>query len=160
MDAFRSPTDACERARAFASLELDGELSELERVRLAEHLRTCDACAVAVAAMRAFTAAVRSAPLEEPRRQLLRPAPEPERSARPRPYVRLALAAAAAVLVSGLGVVVASFRRDDALPAPPRHGDIALLRPADDLQRIRAHRARENEAPRGRVFSVDREAGV
>lgn len=160
MDAFRPPTGGCERARAFASLELDGELSELERVRLVEHLRSCDACAVAVASISAFTAAVRSAPPEEPRRPLFRALPEPKRSTRPRPYVRLALAAAAAVLVSGLGVVVASFSRDDALPARPGQGDIALLRPADDLQRIRAHRARETEAPRGRIFSVDREAGV
>ena len=158
MDEFRSATDICDRARAFASLELDGELSELERVLLVDHVRSCDACAVAITSIRALTEAVRAAPLEQPRRPLV-PVPEPKRSARPRPYVRLAFAAAAAVLVSGLGVLVASFSRDDAVPAPPDQGEIAL-RPTDDLQRIRAVRAREGEPPRGRFFSADREAGV
>ena len=157
MDEFRSATDSCDRARAFASLELDGELSELERVLLGDHVRSCDACAVAIASIRALTESVRAAPLEQPRRPLV-PVPEPKRAPRPRPYVRLAFAAAAAVLVSGLGVLVASFSRDDAVPAAPDQGEIAL-RP-DDLQRIRGMRARETEPPRERFFSADREAGV
>ena len=54
----------CERAQAWASLELDGELSQLERALLATHLRGCAACAETVAGMRALTAALRDAPLE------------------------------------------------------------------------------------------------
>ena len=51
----------CERAREWASLRLDGELSELERALLDAHTRNCSACAEYVADIGAFTVAIRSA---------------------------------------------------------------------------------------------------
>jgi len=55
----------CERSREWASLRLDGELSELERALLDAHTRNCDACAEYVAELGAFTTAIRSAELEQ-----------------------------------------------------------------------------------------------
>src|SRR4026208_1950882 len=54
----------CERAQAWASLELDGELSQIERALLATHVRGCAACAETVAGVRTLTHAPRNAPLE------------------------------------------------------------------------------------------------
>jgi anti-sigma factor RsiW len=55
----------CERAREWASLRLDGELSELERALLDAHTRNCAACAEYVDEIGAFTMAIRSAELEQ-----------------------------------------------------------------------------------------------
>jgi anti-sigma factor RsiW len=54
----------CERAREWASLRLDGELSELERALLDAHTRRCAACAHYVDEIDAITASIRSAQLE------------------------------------------------------------------------------------------------
>jgi anti-sigma factor RsiW len=65
----------CERAREWASLRLDGELSELERALLDSHTRNCAACAEYVEEIDAFTTAIRSADLV----QLSRPVALPLR---------------------------------------------------------------------------------
>ncbi len=54
----------CEQAREYISLELDGELSELERERLRMHLAQCSACARYARDVRGTTSLLRSAPLE------------------------------------------------------------------------------------------------
>ena len=54
----------CERAREWASLRLDGELSELERALLEAHTKRCEACAAYVVEIGAITKAVRRADLE------------------------------------------------------------------------------------------------
>jgi anti-sigma factor RsiW len=54
----------CERARFWASLRLDGELSELEGALLDAHLARCAGCRELAAGFDASTAALRSAPLE------------------------------------------------------------------------------------------------
>jgi predicted anti-sigma-YlaC factor YlaD len=59
------PTD-CMQAREAASLRLDGELSELEDVRLGLHLRDCAACRAYAREIGAITAELRSAALEQP----------------------------------------------------------------------------------------------
>jgi anti-sigma factor RsiW len=61
---FRLRPQMCERAREWASLRLDGELSELERALLDAHTRNCAACAEYVADIGALTVAIRSAELE------------------------------------------------------------------------------------------------
>ena len=63
----------CERAREWASLRLDGELSELERALLDAHTRNCAACAEYVADIGAFTVAIRSAELEQLPRPVVLP---------------------------------------------------------------------------------------
>lgn len=59
------PTD-CMQARDAASLRLDGELSELDAVRLGLHLGDCAACRAYAREIEAITAELRSAALEQP----------------------------------------------------------------------------------------------
>jgi predicted anti-sigma-YlaC factor YlaD len=119
----------CERARAWVSLELDGELSQLEQALLAAHLRRCATCAASAAEMRALTAELRTAPLQRPgiRFEL----PERARARRGRSVaLRLALAATLAALAAGLGVLAGSVDRGGGSdPAPD--SDVALLSPDD-----------------------------
>lgn len=49
----------CERAREWASLQLDGELSELERSMLRAHTRRCEACSAYVLEVGAITETLR-----------------------------------------------------------------------------------------------------
>jgi predicted anti-sigma-YlaC factor YlaD len=86
------PTD-CMQAREAASLRLDGELSELDGVRLGLHLRDCTLCRAYAREIEALTLEFRSAPLEQPRGQtfVLRP--------KRVPAIRMQAAAVAAVAV-------------------------------------------------------------
>lgn len=54
----------CERARAWAALQPDGELSTFEQRLLGAHLDRCAECSTFAARIGAVTQAVRSAPLE------------------------------------------------------------------------------------------------
>src|SRR5438034_7977725 len=72
---FRLRPHMCERAREWASLCLDNELSELESVLLDSHLRRCAACAAYAAEIGAITAQIRAAELEP----LVRPTVLPSR---------------------------------------------------------------------------------
>jgi anti-sigma factor RsiW len=128
---------ACEHAQSWASLELDGELSQLERARLETHLRGCAACAETVAGMRTLTAALREAPFEPLDRPVVVITAR-ERRARPL-AVRLALAATLAAVAAGLGVLAGTLGPTSPAPQEPSVPDIALL-DADgkrDLQGIR-----------------------
>jgi predicted anti-sigma-YlaC factor YlaD len=55
-------TMGCDRAAQLYSLELDGELSELERARLAKHLESCASCRAWSADVARFTSLIRAAP--------------------------------------------------------------------------------------------------
>jgi predicted anti-sigma-YlaC factor YlaD len=93
----------CDRARQWASTELDGELSTFERVLLRAHLADCPACRDFRSDIGGLTEALREAPLE-PYEGLV----EVGRLRR-RPRLRLAPAAAAmAVAAVGLGSFLAS----------------------------------------------------
>ena len=61
--AFCDPV--CERAREYASLRLDGELSELEEALLSAHLSRCDICHTFDADIRAMASALREAAFEK-----------------------------------------------------------------------------------------------
>ncbi len=54
----------CERVRAQISLELDGELSQFERVMVASHVARCADCAAYRDEVTSFTALLRAAPAE------------------------------------------------------------------------------------------------
>ncbi len=129
----------CERAQEWASLELDGELSQLERALLATHLRRCAGCAETVAGMRSLTVALRAAPFEPLDAPVLVVTAETRRS---RPLaVRLALAATLAVLAAGLGMFAGTLGNTSPTPTQPARPDqpIAFL-PEDakkDVQGIR-----------------------
>ena len=55
----------CDRIRHEVSLELDDELSQLERAMLESHLRRCEACRSFRDDLASFTQELRDAPLEE-----------------------------------------------------------------------------------------------
>jgi predicted anti-sigma-YlaC factor YlaD len=93
----------CDRARQWASTELDGELSTFEHVLLRAHLVGCSSCKDFRASIAGTTRALRAAPLEQLE------SPVEIRRIRRRPRLRLAPAAAAvAVAAVGLGSFLAS----------------------------------------------------
>jgi predicted anti-sigma-YlaC factor YlaD len=148
----------CERAQEWVSLELDGELSQLEGALLAVHLRRCGACAVRAAEMGAVAGALRDAPLERPTRPLV---PAEARERRPRPLaVRLAVAATLAALAAGLGVVAGSVGGDAAAPPPAADSDIALRPSADDDRDVRRMRTPQERAQEPRTPEAGRLGGV
>jgi hypothetical protein len=61
----------CERARKWASLAVDCELSEIGKVRLQAHVRSCASCAEYVGGLRVVTRELREAPLPAPSRPLV-----------------------------------------------------------------------------------------
>src|SRR4051812_29978039 len=89
------PTD-CMLAREGASARLDGEVGELEGLRLDAHLASCAECAAFAAAIGGVSRELRRAPLEAAPAAALVP-----RRRRTRP--RLAAVAAAGLVVGGAG---------------------------------------------------------
>jgi predicted anti-sigma-YlaC factor YlaD len=120
---FRSSGERCDRARLWVSLELDGELSEVESALLEEHVARCGTCATLRSDLGALTGAIRDTPLETPgRRFALDPAPrrlQPRASRRTALALRFAAAAALAIVAAGLGVFVSSLGPEPPRPAPP-----------------------------------------
>ena len=96
MSAVR-PSVVCERVRAQVSLQLDDELSQLERRMLAAHLERCADCRSYTEDVNAFTTAVREAPLESLERPLVL------RRARRPSIARLQIGVAAGLAVAVLG---------------------------------------------------------
>src|ERR1700730_15601806 len=58
-------TNTCERATQWISLDLDGELSQLEQAALARHLLSCARCQAVSSQVSSFTRMLREAPLIE-----------------------------------------------------------------------------------------------
>jgi predicted anti-sigma-YlaC factor YlaD len=121
----------CERARFWASLRLDGELSELEGALLDAHIARCAGCRAVADGFATSTTALRSAPLK-------RVAPivvEFPRS----PRRLLATIAVAAVLVLGViaGGLVRGQVSKDAVSAPRAVAAVASFETADQLRSLR-----------------------
>src|SRR3954454_21287455 len=105
----------CERARALASLAVDCELSELERMQLRTHLAGCEACESFLVTLRDVTHELRAAPLPKPSRPLV-----PRVGRRP-PLFVAALAVALAAFAGGVAGSLTSA------PAPLRaHAIVAV----------------------------------
>jgi predicted anti-sigma-YlaC factor YlaD len=92
------PSVICDRVRSQISLELDNELSQLERAMVEAHVARCPDCLAYQTEVTAFTGALRAAPLE--------PMESPIALRAPRRAVvaRLQAGAAAAVALVALGV--------------------------------------------------------
>jgi Putative zinc-finger len=96
---------ACDRAREWATADVDGELSSFESVLLNAHLVDCASCREFHASVGAFTEMLRTAPME----QLERTIDIGRLRRRIRIPLRAAPAVAAmAVTVVGLGSILAS----------------------------------------------------
>lgn len=120
----------CERARFWASLRLDNELSELEGALLDAHLARCAGCRELAGGFGASTALLRSAPLE----RVTPVAVDLPRS----PRRLLASIAVAAVLV--LGVVAGGLVRGEAshgTSAPRAVAVVASFETPDQLRTLR-----------------------
>jgi predicted anti-sigma-YlaC factor YlaD len=88
----------CERARCFACLRPDGELTDIQEKFLTFHLEDCESCRVFAEVVAGATAAIRATPpVEAPELRVVRPARR-RLSARAFP----AAAAAAVAVTAGL----------------------------------------------------------
>ena len=101
---------ACDRVRSQISLELDSELSQLERALVAAHIVRCAGCRAFRSGVTAVTRELRAAPLEQP------PASVPVR--RPRRIASVArfqagVAAAMALTIVGVASQIAAPQRAD-----------------------------------------------
>src|SRR5437870_2345416 len=124
----------CERARRWASLRVDRELSELESALLDNHLGRCRSCCAFARGIEDVAAALAAARLE-------RPAP----LALVLPARRRAGAWLRSAAVSGLVVVagVAALVVVGHGPAPPAIKPIAMVQAIDTPNELRALRRAE-----------------
>jgi anti-sigma factor RsiW len=126
---------ACERARSWASLDLDGELSQFERVLLGAHMRRCAPCAAAATDMQRATALLRAAPLALPASSF---APPPRRFPRRTTRtigVRLLAATGLTAAAAALGVLAGTLERSGSTPPRASTADVAFLVNEDRLLR-------------------------
>lgn len=125
------PGQLCARARFWASLQIDGELSELETALLDAHLARCAACREIAAGFAAGTELLREAPLE-------RVAPVAVAHARS-PRRILVGAAIAAVVAAGAvaGVLVRGQVSSSSARAPHVVAVVANFETPDQLRRLR-----------------------
>jgi predicted anti-sigma-YlaC factor YlaD len=140
---------ACDRAREWATADVDGELSSFERVLLNAHLADCPSCAEFHATVDGFTDLLRAAPLEKLERAI--------DIGRVRRRMRLPLriapaVAAMAVTVVGLGSILASSDLrsrsvGDRIAASSEFAGI-------DTMNLATAQARANETPSGPVRTL------
>ena len=90
----------CERARQWASLRVDGELSELEDALLEKHLEECVSCSAFAVRLAATAEAVRTAPQERP---------EIEYPRFERPVIRLPVGRRVAIVAVAAAAVLGAF---------------------------------------------------
>ena len=130
----------CSRALAWASLELDGELSQLESVLLERHLERCAGCALHVSEMRTLATTLRTAALETPSAPVF--VARSRRSRSGALAAKVAIAAALALAAGGLGVFAGSLGGDPAAP-DPQEPELVFLTP-DDRRDMRTPRELED----------------
>ena len=122
----------CERARQWASLRLDGELSALEGRLLERHLGVCGHCRSFEALMRSTTTLVRGTPAEVPTRRFEQPR---------RPLVRFPLERRRAALIAAaalaLGAFAGSLLERPATPEPTLEApQVSLVTDVQQLQEL------------------------
>jgi ferric-dicitrate binding protein FerR (iron transport regulator) len=130
-EALSPRSGRCERARQWASLRVDGELSELEVGLLERHLESCASCRAFAAGVAATTELVRATPPEKPEIAYSPPRPRVIRLPVGR---RTAIAAIAAAAALG-SFVGSSFQRPAPPPAPASVPQVSFL--TRDLNQLR-----------------------
>jgi len=144
------PQTVCSRVREQVSLELDGELSQLEQRMLGAHLERCPRCAAYAADVRDVTERIRNAPRAVMQRPVV------VRRRRPLTTVRLqvGVAAAFALAALGLGTQLASTEPQGSLAR--FEGQPALNPPRSVFEQeqaiLRVVRAGRTLPPRGSVI--------
>jgi anti-sigma factor RsiW len=99
-EALSPRSGGCERARQWASLRVDGELSELEDTLLEKHLEGCASCMAFAARLTAATEAVRAVPQERPQIDYPR---------FKRPVIRLPVGRRVAIVAVAAAAVLGAF---------------------------------------------------
>jgi anti-sigma factor RsiW len=122
------PFRACAEARLRASLALDGELDEVGGLRLCRHLEGCSDCVRVIAGMESASRALRRAPLERFRCEIL-----PGQLVRARSSGHGRHLAGAAVAVAALVLATGALpgRDDTAAPSPPGASATAVVVPLE-----------------------------
>ena len=114
----------CERARARASLAIDGELSQIELAHQRAHVGRCADCAEFERGLDVLTQELRTTPLRRPTRAVL---PERRRNTGRR-VLQAGAFAAAIVLAAALGSVAGSLSsHGQTRAAGPSLGRVASL---------------------------------
>lgn len=122
----------CDRAKAWASLRTDGELSELESALLDAHLDRCDSCRAFAQGSETVAAALRSARLQQPAPLVVLRPRRAERTG-----LRVLQVAAAAVLVVSAGVVAAFSGPSGSAAAAKPVSMVASVESPDRLRQLR-----------------------
>jgi predicted anti-sigma-YlaC factor YlaD len=134
-----SSTD-CDLIRASVSAALDDELSEVGRVRLDAHLRSCADCRAYAASAAESTRMLREAPLETLGFSIVLPS---RRGAIAR-RLQVTAAAAALVAVFGLSAAVGTFGSGGGQRATVTGSQAGALRSTEqELKLLRASSARD-----------------
>jgi anti-sigma factor RsiW len=125
----------CERAREYASLALDDELSQFEHALLRAHLEQCDGCRSYQVGLVVTTDRLRNASLE----RLSRPVALPRRQRVSFRGVQVGLVAALVVVAVGLGGILSSLGSESVRPnvSLPKAGE------SQEMQDIRRERLQE-----------------
>jgi predicted anti-sigma-YlaC factor YlaD len=101
MRTMRTTARRCDRAREYASLRLDGELSDFESALLDSHIERCPSCRAFADDLVGVTERLRSAPLE----QATIVVSLPQRRFAALRTMQVSAAAAAVVSVVGIGAL-------------------------------------------------------
>jgi predicted anti-sigma-YlaC factor YlaD len=113
MRVMRMTGKRCDRAREYASLRLDGELSDFERALLDSHLDRCPSCRAFADDLVSVTERLRAAPLERP----LIVITLPRRRFAALRNMQVSAAAAAVVSVVGIGALFGMLHSSATTPA-------------------------------------------
>ena len=112
MRTMRTTARRCDRAREYASLRLDGELSDFESALLDSHIERCPSCRAFAEDLVGVTERLRTAPLERPLIVLTLPQ---RRFAAVR-RMQVSAAAAAVVSVVGIGALFGMLHSNASTP--------------------------------------------
>lgn len=135
----------CERAREYASLALDGELSQFEHALLRAHLEACPGCRSYNGGLVATTERLRNAPLE----RLERPITLPSRQRVSFRSVQAGLAAALVVTAIGLGGLLSTLGSSESVRPQTQLPDMVERREMRDINRIRLQEIATHVSPSG-----------
>jgi predicted anti-sigma-YlaC factor YlaD len=138
----------CDAMRELVSASLDGELSELETVRLEAHLSSCRACTAYAASARETSRLLRATPLED----LSHPIVLPRRRLAVARKLQFAAAAAAVAVIAGLSAAVGTVSQAPRTQARTTATPSNLRFPDQELRMLqRALHARASRTTHSRI---------
>jgi anti-sigma factor RsiW len=141
------PSRRCDRAREYASLALDGELSQFEHALLRAHLEQCNGCRSYNGGLVATTERLRNAPLE----RLERPITLPSRQRVSFRSVQAGLAAALVITAVGLGGLLSSFGSTESDRTPAQVAEMGERREMRDIKRVQLQEIASNVSAASRL---------